>query len=84
MWINRRLAITPGVANSTADRLNGLRQSYHTQHTLHQLRARRLSKTHGTVDLYSTTSDSKSVEKLRPQFEHSGGHVSPRHTVANR
>jgi len=69
------------VANSTAGRLNGLRQSYHLQH---ELRARRLSKIHSTVDLYSITSDLKSVEKSHAQFEHSGGHVTSRHTVANR
>jgi len=37
----------------------GLRQSYHSQHTLHELRARRLSKTHSNVDLHSTKSDVK-------------------------
>jgi len=72
------------VTKSTVDRLNGLRQSYHPQHTLRQLRARRLSKIHGTVDLYSITSDMKSAEKSRLRFEHSGGHVTSRHTVANR
>jgi len=47
------------VANSTADQLNGLCQSYHPQHTLHELRAWRFSKIHSTVDLYSTKSDLK-------------------------
>jgi len=56
------------VANSTADRLNGLRQSYHPQHTLHELRARRLSKINSTFDLYLATSDLKSVEKSRPSL----------------
>jgi len=51
------------VANSTADRLSGLHQLYHQQHTLHELWARCLSKIHSTVDLYSTMSDLKSVEK---------------------
>jgi len=37
-----------------------------------------------TVDLYSTTSDLKSVQKSRPRFEHSGDHVTYSHTVANR
>jgi len=72
------------VANNTADRLNGLRQSYHPQPTLHELRARRFSKIHSTVDFYSTASDLKSVEKSRPQFEHSSGSVTSRYTVANR
>jgi len=72
------------MVNSTADQLNGLRQSYHPQHTLHELRARRLSKIHSTVDPYSTTSDFKDVEKLHPQFEHSRGHITSRHMVANR
>jgi len=63
------------VANYAADRLNGLRQSHHPQHTLHELRARLLSKIHSTVDVYSTTSDLSSDQKSRPQLEHSGGHV---------
>jgi len=41
-------------------------------------------KIHSTVDLYSTISDLKSVEKSRPPFEHSGGHVTSHHTVSNR
>jgi len=61
------------VANSKADRLSGLRQSYHPQHTLHELRARRLSEIHSAVNLYSTTSDLKKVSRNRRP-----------HTVANR
>jgi len=54
------------VAYSTADRLSGLRQSYHPQHTLHELRARPFYKIHRTVNLYSTTSESDSkVSKNR-------------------
>jgi len=37
-----------------------------------------------SVDLYSITSDLRSDQKLRPPFEHSGGHVTYSHTVANR
>jgi len=47
------------VAKSTADRLNSLHQLYHPQHTLHELWARHLSKTHSTVNLHSTKSDVK-------------------------
>jgi len=43
------------VANSTADRLNSIRQSHHPQHTLHKLRAWRLTKIHSTVDIYLTS-----------------------------
>jgi len=37
------------VANSTVDWLTVFVKSYHSQHTLHELRARRLSKIHSTV-----------------------------------
>jgi len=62
-----------------------LRQSYHSvtrsqshrespndpsQHTLHELRARRLSKTHNTVELYSTKSDVKVISS-RDRFQNS-------------
>jgi len=69
------------VANSTADRVSDYRQSYHT---LHELRYWRFSNIHSTVDLYSTTSDVKTITKSRPQFEHGGGYVTSHPTVANR
>jgi len=90
MWWAYRLSDSSwhchSVANSTADWHNGRRQSYHWQHTLHELRALRFSKIHSTVDLYSTTSELKASRNRAPrwQFEHSSSHVTSRRTAANR
>jgi len=62
----------------------GLRQSNDSQHTLHELRARRLSKTHRTVDLQSTKSDVKVSQNRGRVLKHSGSHVTSSHTVVNR
>jgi len=76
----------------------GLRQSYHSvthsrshceslndpsQHTLRELRGRRLSKTHSTVDLHSTKSDMK-VNSSRDRFSKQQiDHVTSGHTAVN-
>jgi len=85
MWWAYRSSESSRQCHEQHSRLtHGPRQSYHSQHTLNELRAERLSKIYSTVGLYSTTSDLKSVEKSRPHLEHSGGHVTYSHTIANR
>jgi len=89
MWWAYRLSDSSrqchSVANSTADRLNGLRQSYHPQHTLHVTpSSASVQDSQHCWFIIQQRLDLKSVEKSHPQFEHSGGHMTYRHTVANR